>query len=80
MRKRLEVKAVWESELKYLLESLDILEPLQRGEVACALCNRTVNLENLGLIIPQKDKVLIVCDNVACIHSLTKPKEPSNNG
>lgn len=71
MRKRAEVKAVWESELEPLLRSLSIWEPLLLGELTCAWCGRTVDLENLGAIIPQQDKVKVVCDHAPCISSLT---------
>lgn len=79
MRKRIEVKAVWESELKQLLSNLGILEPLLLGELTCALCGRTVNLDNLGLIIPRKDEVLVACDYVPCIQALNKPEVSSTN-
>ena len=72
MRKRIEVKAVWQSELEHLLSSLSILEPLLLGELTCAVCGRTVDLDNLGAIMPQEDRVLVLCDYVPCIRRLTK--------
>jgi len=72
MRKRIEIKAVWDSQLKHLLENLGILEPLLLGRLTCARCGRTVDLDNLGAIVPYKDKVIVVCGDTPCIHSETK--------
>ena len=72
MRKRIEVKAVWDSQLQSLLENLGILEPLLLGKLKCARCGRTVDLDNLGAIIPQKDEVIVVCDDTPCVHSVTR--------
>lgn len=68
MRKRIEIKAVWDSQLKHLLENLGILEPLLLGKFKCTRCGRTVDLDNLGAIIPYKDEVTVVCDDTLCIH------------
>jgi len=73
MRKRIEVKAVWDSQLQHLLENLGVLEPLLSGKLKCAQCGRTVDLDNLGAIIPQKDEVIVVCDDTPCMHFVTKP-------
>lgn len=77
MRKRIEVKAVWDSELEQLLGNLGILESLLLGELTCAHCGRTVDLDNLGAIIPQEDKVIIVCDYTPCIRALSRPEVSS---
>jgi len=74
MRKRIEINAVWDSQLQHLLENLGILEPLLLGKLTCAQCGRTVDLDNLGAIIPQKDEVTVVCDDTPCIHSATRSK------
>lgn len=71
MRKRIEVKAVWNTELEQLLSSLGILEPLLLGELTCARCGRTVDLDNLGAIVPQRDKTVLACDDTPCIHVLS---------
>jgi hypothetical protein len=77
MRKRIEVKAVWDSQLKDLLGDLGILEPLLLGELTCAQCGRMISLDNLGAIIPQRDNVILVCDNTPCVHALTRPEVAS---
>lgn len=77
MRKRIELQAVWDSQLKDLLSNLDILEPLLLGELTCPQCGRTVDLDNLGVIIPKKDEVILTCDSAPCIHALTRSEVPS---
>ncbi len=76
MRKRIEVKTVWDSQLKELLGNLGILEPLLLGELSCAKCGRRVDLDNLGAIIPEKDNVILVCDSTPCVYALTRPEVP----
>ena len=71
MRKRIEVKAVWNTELEQLLSSLGILESLLLGELTCANCGRTIDLDNLGAIVPQKDNIVLACDDTPCIHALS---------
>ena len=76
MRKRIEVKAVWNTELEPLLSSLGILEPLLSGELTCANCSRIIDLDNLGAIIPQQDKIVLACDYTPCIYALATPEVP----
>lgn len=79
MRKRLEVKAVWSSELEVLLRNLGIWEKLLLGELSCAQCGYTVDLDNLGAIIPQQDIVVVVCNKTPCIHAITGMEVPSEH-
>ena len=80
MPKRIEIKAVWSSELEHLLGNLGILEQLLLGELVCAQCGRTIDLDNLGAVIPQKDTTKVVCDNTPCIHAVTTTEVSSLNG
>lgn len=79
MRKRLEVKAVWNSDLEHLLSNLGILDAVLLGKFNCAQCGRLIDLDNVGAILPQKDKVTIVCDYGPCVHTLTRPEVPSSD-
>ena len=71
MRKQIEVKAVWNTELEQLLSNLGILEDLLLGKLTCGNCGRTIDLDNIGAIIPQHDKVVLACDDSPCIHVLS---------
>jgi len=72
MRKRVELQAVWDSDLRTLLESVGIFEELLTGSLSCAVCGRSVDLDNLGAVIPTRDTARVVCDCARCIRSVTE--------
>ena len=71
MRKRVEVKAVWDSDLEALLQDVGLLETITLGNGACAVCDTPVDLDNLGAVIPQPESTAVTCDNVRCVRSVT---------
>ena len=71
MRKRLEVKAVYDQDLEQVLANLGILDELVTGKLTCAVCGCQVDLDNLGTIFPDGDKVGISCDNDRCVRRIT---------
>ena len=71
MRKSKNIKAVWDSDLETLLGNLEIWEPLLLGELVCQICGRTVDLENLGTIIPATERADVTCDDARCVHAVT---------
>lgn len=71
MRKKVEIKAVYDEDLGRILENLGILDQLIAGELKCAVCGCQVDLDNLGTIFPYDDKVGVSCDNDRCIRIIT---------
>jgi len=71
MRKRVEVKAVYDQDLEQVLASLGILDKLIEGELSCAVCGCQVDLDNLGSIFPEGDEIGISCDNDRCVRIIT---------
>ena len=71
MRKKVEVKAVYDQDLEQLLANLGILDKLVAGDLTCAVCGCQVDLDNLGTIFPDDDKVGVSCDNSKCIRAIT---------
>ncbi len=71
MRKRVEVKAIYDQDLEQVLANLGILDKLIAGELNCAVCGCQVDLDNLGTIFPDDDKVGVSCDNSRCIRAIT---------
>jgi hypothetical protein len=67
MRKRVELKAVYDQDLERMLANLGILDKLVAGELKCAVCECQVGLDNLGAIFPDGDEVGVACDNDRCI-------------
>lgn len=71
MRKRVEVKAVYDQHLERVLANLGILAKLIAGELNCAVCGCQVDLDNLGTIFPNGEDVGVSCDNDRCIRAIT---------
>jgi len=70
MRRRLQVKAVWDSDLEALLHNLGVLDRLITGEFACVVCGRSVDLGNLGAIVLRGQEVMVACAEVSCIRGV----------
>ena len=71
MRKRATVKAVWDSDLQTLLRSLGILEGLLDGDFRCHICQRAIDLDNLGALFREGSNIRVTCDDTACIRAVT---------
>ena len=71
MRKRIEVKAVYDQDLEQVLASLGILDRLIAGEVSCTVCGCQVDLDNLGAIFPAGDDIGVCCDKDKCVRTIT---------
>lgn len=71
MRKSIEVKAVYDQDLQRVLANLGILDELIAGKLGCAVCGCQVDLDNLGTIFPEDDKVRVSCDNNRCVRIIT---------
>lgn len=62
-----QIFAVHKRKLKEFLERLELLELLQNGELKCAICDTTISFDNIGLIIPSGDKILVCCSGAECM-------------
>ena len=71
MRKRVEVKVVYDQDLERVLANLGILDKLIAGELTCAVCGCEVDLDNLGALIADGDNVGVSCDSDRCIRVIT---------
>jgi len=71
MRKKVEVKAIYDQDLERVLANLGILDKLIAGELTCAVCGCQVDLDNLGTIFVDGDNVGVSCDNDRCIRAIT---------
>ena len=71
MRKRVELKAIYDQDLERILGSLGILDKLIEGDLSCAACGCQVDLDNLGSIFPNGDEIGVSCDNERCVRIIT---------
>jgi len=77
MRKRAEIKAVWDADLEQLLASIGILDDVLAGKLSCAICGCQVDLGNLGTVFGQDGQVAVSCDNSRCVCTVTKKEAAS---
>jgi len=80
MRKRVEVKAVYDQDLERVLANLGILDKLIAGELNCAVCGCQVDLDSLGAIFPDDDNIGVSCDNDRCIRIITTRGAVASSG
>ncbi len=71
MRKRLEMKAVYDRDLEQILLNLDILDDLIAGNLSCSICERQVDFDNLGAIFAKDDEIKVCCDDEKCIRRIS---------
>ena len=67
-----EIQVVHEPELRGILEKLQILTPLENGEIACGVCGCEVKPEDVGCIYADSGVVRVCCDRGACLQAVTE--------
>lgn len=74
-----EILAVHKRKLQEFLEKLELWEPLLKGELKCIVCEVTISVDNIGLIIPRGDTISVCCSSVECLFKVRElrgaPKE-----
>ncbi|MFV0325951.1 MAG: hypothetical protein ACK5LF_16485 [Bacteroides xylanisolvens] len=67
------IQAFFKEDVHEILQTIDELTPIENGERICRYCSKTINLQNIQLIIPRKEKQFdYVCDNPNCIKDYNK--------
>lgn len=64
------IKAVYDSDLPELLNSLGVLEKVKNGKVNCVYCGDAVNLDNLEAVFLKNKEVKFICSKPICISKL----------
>jgi len=80
MRKRSITKAVYDRDLKRLLESLGILDKVVEGVMICPVCGCRVNLDNLGTIFSDGNDIVVSCDDTKCVRAVTSGEVTTQSG
>lgn len=78
MLNKTEISAVHKTKLRGFLEKLELWGQLQNGEIRCAICEGVVSLENIGLIIPSGNEILVCCSKAECLFKAGKLRRASN--
>ncbi len=58
--------AILDKDLEKHLKKMGYYEKVQRGEVRCGVCGKTITLDDISLIIPHDGECLFVCDDFKC--------------
>ena len=69
------IPAVYDRDLKALLERAGLYERVARGEAKCYFCGRRLGLSDIGAIITLNGELKLICDNPACLWKGVKLKE-----
>jgi hypothetical protein len=75
MSERHEIYAVHKNSLEELLESLNLLKELEEGKLFCRFCKKTITLENLQVVYPKDDEIVICCNDIKCFQSVLLDSE-----
>ncbi len=60
------IKAVHDSDLKPVLKKLGYWDKLQKGELKCKTCGKTITFDNLAGMKKEKGEIVFYC-HVICI-------------
>jgi hypothetical protein len=75
MLKHNRISAVHEKDLKELLESLNLLQEVNKGLIHCKFCGKKITLENLQCIYPKGNEIVFCCDNISCFQQALQDSE-----
>lgn len=64
------LKAVHDDDVEQLLQSLNMLDPITKGECKCIYCNEIITLDNIAAVVPLDKGIHFVCNNNSCYGKL----------
>lgn len=68
------IQAMMDSDLEKLLIQVGDYDNFNEGQIECQNCGKTINEDNLAMIVPVKDNGCMtlhyICDNPDCIKSV----------
>ena len=75
MKNKLNIPAIHDNDLTKILDGLGLTDKIERGEINCLNCSKTINLNNLGGLVARKKQIEIICNDPECIASETIKNE-----
>jgi len=64
------VKAVYDSDLMNLVESLGIRSGIEAGTYSCKFCATTITFDNLQAIQKEGGELKFICSNLECFSKI----------
>lgn len=68
--RRTRVKAVYDSDLKNLIDSLGITQEIESGKYNCKFCNTIITFENLQAIQKEGGELRFICTKLECFSKI----------
>lgn len=68
--KKAKIKAVYESDLVGVLQSLGVFGQISNGTEKCASCGDTIDLENIEALFLNKGKIKFICSKNDCVSKI----------
>lgn len=76
MKEKNKIPAVFKEDLQKLLQSINEMEPIEKGERLCKVCSKVISLENIQLIIPRHANTFeFICDSPVCVEEYNRKNE-----
>lgn len=72
MKKRLNIKAILDSDMDKILNQIGMIESIEDGKVKCAFCNKNISRENIAGIFTEKKQIRFCCNSIECYERLVK--------
>lgn len=70
------IPAVYKEDLQKLLQSINELESIEKGERICKVCSKVISLANIQLIIPRQANTFdYICDSPVCVEEYNRKKK-----
>jgi hypothetical protein len=75
-----EMLAVHKKKLEEFLRSVGLWDSLAKGELKCVICGEPISVDNIGLIIPSKDKIVLCCSKSECMFKIKEMRSGKSEG
>lgn len=77
MKEKNKIPAVFKEDLQKLLQSINEIEPIKKGERICKVCSKVITPDNIQIIIPRQGKTFdFICNSPVCVEEYNRKKEP----
>lgn len=71
------IHAVSDNDLDRLIESLGLVESLEKELLFCSCCGKKISRENVGGIYPVKKEIRICCNTLECLERIIEEITPT---
>lgn len=66
------LNVIHDNKLENLLSNLEILKPIQDGNIKCKFCKEVVSIDVINGIFPESNVVKISCNRTQCVLELSE--------